>query len=62
MALAVAAWGIDASRYCGEGNGSVGRGKGGHLFLLFLSKHFGFWIDLICLDLFVNLFCESFFC
>ena len=35
MALAVAAWGIDASRYCGEGDGSVGSGGGGTLVFTF---------------------------
>ena len=62
MALAVAAWGVDASRYCGEGDGSVGSGGGGHLFYFSFSKHFGFCIDLISLDSFVNLFVVNHFC
>ena len=36
MALAVAAWGIDASCSAGRGMGVLEVGEGGHLFLLFL--------------------------
>ena len=61
MALAVAAWGIDASCSAGRGDGSVGSGGGGHLFYFSFSKHFGFCIDLICLYLFVNLFIVNYF-